>query len=221
MSIILKPSIKHSASIIFLHGLGDTAHGWSDVCERFNRKLPYIKFILPTAPIKPVTINGGFRMTSWYDIVGLSSRDSENCEGIEDSRNIVMQLVAKENEIGIPPNRIMICGFSQGAALSLFTVLQSSLKFAGCVALSGYTAKPSAIRANFATINRDTPILMCHGRLDNVVRYNDAVLSSELLKSLDLTNFKFESYDFLQHSACEEEIDLVEEFIEKNLPLNP
>jgi predicted esterase len=96
-----------------MHGLGDSADGFSDVAEMFSSQLPHVKFILPTAPSSPVTLNGGMVMNSWYDIVGLDDRASETCDGLDDSRNIVNAIVQQEVALGIPHSRIVLAGFSQ------------------------------------------------------------------------------------------------------------
>eukprot|EP00600_Ochromonadales_sp_CCMP1393_P012896 CAMPEP_0175015542 /NCGR_PEP_ID=MMETSP0005-20121125/11245_1 /TAXON_ID=420556 /ORGANISM="Ochromonas sp., Strain CCMP1393" /LENGTH=316 /DNA_ID=CAMNT_0016272547 /DNA_START=329 /DNA_END=1279 /DNA_ORIENTATION=+ len=118
---------SHSATVILLHGLGDSAEGLSELANVFSQeeKLAHIKFILPTADVRPVTLNGGMRMNAWYDITGLDDRASENCDGIDASVARVRQLIEQEqSHVGIPLHRMMLMGFSQGGALSLFTVLQ-------------------------------------------------------------------------------------------------
>jgi predicted esterase len=96
-----------------MHGLGDSADGFSDVAEMFSTALPHVKFILPTAPSQPVTLNGGMSMNSWYDIVGLDDRASEAAPGLSESRQIVQDILRRENELGIPYSRMMLSGFSQ------------------------------------------------------------------------------------------------------------
>lgn len=97
---------KHSASIILMHGLGDSADGWEDSALMLHRQLPYVKFILPTAEVNPVTMNGGYKMNSWYDIVGLDDRAGESCDGIEKSSTRIEKLLDKEFELGLPYSRI-------------------------------------------------------------------------------------------------------------------
>lgn len=163
-----------TATVIFSHGLGDTAQGFLDVGEvrlywankacvlyfdtklfTFGQsvylipsclslhqmlvsKLPYCKVILPTAPTQPVTMNRGMAMPSWYDITGLDHRANEKCDGIEESRQILVTLLQDEHARGIPYSRMVLGGFSQGGALSLYTGLQFPEPLAGIVVLSGY-----------------------------------------------------------------------------------
>lgn len=116
-----------SASIIICHGLGDTAEGFVDVAEQLAKQLPYAKFILPTAPTQKVTMNMGMAMPSWYDIVGLDKRSNEFCKGIDQSQARLTNLISSEMEqLGLPRNRIVLAGFSQGGALSLYTGMQLS-----------------------------------------------------------------------------------------------
>jgi lysophospholipase II len=96
-----------------MHGLGDSADGFADVAEMLSTQLPYVKFILPTAPSSPVSLNGGMVMNSWYDIVGLDDRAAETCDGLDESRRIVTNIIESEVAAGIPHSRIVLAGFSQ------------------------------------------------------------------------------------------------------------
>jgi predicted esterase len=122
--------------------------------KQLSSQLPWCKFVLPTAPVNPVTLNGGMRMNSWYDIVGLDERSNEGCEGIQESRSRIEAILQRErDELGLPYSRMVLAGFSQGGALGLFTGLQlggekaeaaaaasgdEKKKLAGIVVLSGY-----------------------------------------------------------------------------------
>lgn len=112
--IIGPPLGQQSASIILMHGLGDSGDGWLDAAQEISKALPYVKFILPTAPNIPVTLNGGARMNAWYDITGLTAdRASEDCEGILDSVQSIKSILKSEIDSGVSPNRIVLAGFSQ------------------------------------------------------------------------------------------------------------
>jgi lysophospholipase-2 len=142
ISLTPKQESLQSALVVIAHGLGDSADGLADVAEVFAQQLPYCKFILPTAPVQPVTLNGGMPMNSWYDIVGLDERSNESCHGIEDSRKKLMTILQNEHEqTGLPYRRMVLAGFSQGGALSLYTGLQMpnvEQKLAGVCVMSGY-----------------------------------------------------------------------------------
>lgn len=142
--VIIHPeSGRHSATVVVMHGLGDTAEGWSGSCEAWARSeaFQHVKFIVPTAESVPVSMNGGFRMPAWYDIKGLTDRDNEECPGIEESIGRIRQLIDAENAIGLPNSRIVLAGFSQGGAMALSTGLQlkkGSESLAGLLVMSGY-----------------------------------------------------------------------------------
>jgi lysophospholipase-2 len=182
--ITIRPSFgSHSATLIILHGLGDTGEGFADVASSIASTFPYIKVILPTAKTQPVTLNGGMEMPSWYDIVGLSERAAEKCEGIYDSVAIVRQILEEENAEGLPYSRMALAGFSQGGALSLFTGLQLPIeqKLSGICVMSGYLAGASSFKL---TEGLETiPILHCHGTADVVVRHEWAARTKEHLEA--------------------------------------
>ena len=99
--ITIHPAIgKHSATVVFCHGLGDSGEGFCDVAENMSRAMPYCKFILPTANVRPVTLNGGMKMNAWYDIVGLTDRASESCAGIDQSVATIRALLEGEHRLG-------------------------------------------------------------------------------------------------------------------------
>ena len=138
--VILRASQKHTATLIFLHGLGDTGVGWAGALNTI--KPPYMKVICPTANIMPVTLNAGFAMPAWYDILSLDEHDSgkrEDMDGVEEARDTLDGIVNAEAG-SVPRNRIMVGGFSQGGAVALYTVLKSCDRppLAGCIALSTY-----------------------------------------------------------------------------------
>jgi len=146
-----------------LHGLGDSGHGWAPVAENLQPLFPHVKWILPHAPTQPVTLNAGMRMPSWYDITGLDSSAVEDERGIKAAAQngyysillpssegnlqpnlslppieIVSEVIESEIKAGIPPERIVLGGFSQGGAISLYTGLTGPYKLAGIVGLSSY-----------------------------------------------------------------------------------
>lgn len=157
-------------SVIWLHGLGADGHDFVPIIPELN--LPEstsVRFIFPHAPSRPVTINGGMVMPAWYDIRGMDIADKEDREGIEASRNQLLELVDMETERGIPAENIILAGFSQGGAVVLYTALRSGTRYGGIMALSTYL--PFADRAGMENVgvNSDTPLFMGHGTLDPVV----------------------------------------------------
>ncbi len=226
-----------SASIIICHGLGDTAEGFVDVAEQLATQFPYAKFILPTAPIQQVTMNMGMAMPSWYDIVGLDKRSNEFCKGIDESQARLTNLISSEMELGLPRNRIVLAGFSQGGALSLYTGMQLSSSssssghpnsdetttttiapLAGIVLLSGYLPHLSAFRVTPGLEN--TPIWHGHGTVDPLVKIEAARESQSTLMSEQhgATDYTLQCYPGLAHSINPQELSDMLVFLRKVLP---
>ncbi|KAI8598516.1 Phospholipase/carboxylesterase/thioesterase [Dissophora ornata] len=218
-SIVQKASAKHTATVIFIHGLGDSGAGWAPVGEQLGEVLPHVKFIFPNAPSMPVTLNYGMKMPSWYDIKELSSINQEQDEdGMLKSRQQLMQIVREEvEENGIPANRIVVGGFSQGCVMGLLTGLTSEYKFAGIVSFSGYMPLHNKIMNMATDANRKTPILWGHGDADQVVNYDYGVQSVELLKK-NKFNVKFNTYRNMGHGSCPQEIRDLLAFLKETIP---
>lgn len=223
-SIIINAAQKHTATIILAHGLGDSASGWKDAAMEMSGQLPYVKWILPTAPSNPVTLNGGMRMNSWYDIESLSkSREQQNCAGLDESCQIIMDLVQKENAAGISTSRIILAGFSQGGALSLWTGLQfpkseiHPTRLAGVIVLSGYLPRGHAF--SLSEHGKSTPVLHCHGTVDSVVTPEYSSDSKKhVVEAGHSAGYDLRMYPGLAHSASMQELTEVTQWISKILP---
>lgn len=210
---------RHSATVVLMHGLGDSAEGLSDLAERWGSSLGHIKFILPTAEQRPVTLNGGMAMTAWYDIVGLDDRASESCEGIDASVARIRSILGAENSAGMPYSRMLLAGFSQGGAMSIFTGLQlpePDQKLAGLMVMSGYLPGQSQFKLTpgFETI----PVLHCHGSSDPVVRPEWAKMTEDGLKSKGMTDYSLKMYSDVGHSISMAILDDAQAHIAKCLP---
>lgn len=168
--VLLEPSVKAVATVIWLHGLG--ADGFDFVPIVPELQLPDtlgVRFIFPHARPRPVTINGGYVMRAWYDIRGISAGAVEDREGIRESEAVVRDLIEREIAAGIPAQRIVIAGFSQGGAIALQTALRYSQALGGVMALSTYLPLRDLVATEATPANRRIPILMCHGSQDTVV----------------------------------------------------
>ena len=223
-TIIINASHKHTATIILSHGLGDTADGWKDAAFEMSNRLPHVKWILPTAPTNPVTLNGGMRMPSWYDIESLSqSRSTQACLGIDESTQTLHKLIEGEVSKGIVPSRIILAGFSQGGAMSLWTGLQFPSRFAsrlgGVVVLSGYLPKEHAF--NPTEYGKSTPVFHCHGTADPLVlpQFAEASKSSVEQKGHS-AGYTLKMYPGLPHSASMQELRDIVNWISEVLPNN-
>lgn len=212
--VVISAKASHTATVIFLHGLGDTGHGWASSFAAIQS--PYIKYICPTAPTMPVTLNGGIRMPSWFDLMTLDANGPEDVEGIKRAAESVHQLIDQEEKNGIKSNRIILGGFSQGGALALYSALRLQKPLAGIVALSCWVPVNSEF-PDAAIGNRDTPVLQCHGDMDPLVPIQWGQMTSTVLKRF-MKNVEFKKYSGLSHSSCDEEMADVKEFIDKHLP---
>jgi len=182
----------------------------------FTAVHPHIKFVLPTAPMRSVTLNSGMRMPAWYDIKDLSDRMEEDFEGLEETKAQVIDLIEAELKQGLPSNRIVIGGFSQGGAAALYTGFRYTKPLAGILALSSYLPSRAQFSQTLAPENKDTECLMCHGEDDPVVFHQWGLASFETLTSTGV-KAKFMSYPGLMHGASDEEVQDVLSFIKKTL----
>ncbi|XP_024598361.1 LOW QUALITY PROTEIN: acyl-protein thioesterase 1 [Neophocaena asiaeorientalis asiaeorientalis] len=168
----------------------------------------------------PVTLNMNMAMPSWFDIIGLSPDSQEDETGVKQAAERVKALIDQEVKNGIPSNRIILGGFSQGGALSLYTALTTQQKLAGVTALSCWLP----LRASFpqgpiSGVNRDISILQCHGVLDPLVPLMFGSLTAERLKTLvNPANVTFKTYGGMMHSSCQQEMMDIKQFIDKLLP---
>ena len=224
-TIVLSPrdGSAQSATVVICHGLGDTADGWIDTAEQLASALPYVKFILPTAPHRKVTMNMGMAMPAWYDIAGLDKRSNERCDGIDDSRARLAKLIDDEMLLtGLPRGRIVLAGFSQGGALSLYTGMQ--LKggmppepLAGVVLLSGYLPHSSGFAITPGL--ESTPIFHGHGESDPLIKVEYARESRDMVTNgKGATDYRLVTYPNLAHSIAPQEISDLLSFIHKVLP---
>ncbi|KIV85662.1 hypothetical protein PV11_01330 [Exophiala sideris] len=231
-ALIVPALKKHSATIIMAHGLGDSGAGWVSLAESWRRrgKFEDVKFIFPNAPNIPITVNFGMRMPGWYDIVrrrddsdfsDLNQQQDET--GILRSRSTFTKLITDEVAAGIPSNRIILGGFSQGGAMSLFTGVTTPHKLGGVFGLSCYLVLANKIKElakEASDANKDTPFFMGHGDADEVVKYRWGQRTAEMLKNELGHKVEFKTYKGLPHSADMKEIDDLEEFIKRCLPSN-
>ena len=153
------------ASMIVLHGLGADGNDFVPVAHELDlAAVGPVRFVFPHAPTRPVTINGGYVMRAWYDILGLDSHlQREDEAGLRESQALVEALIAREKARGIAAGRIVLAGFSQGCAMTLMTGLRHAERLAGLVGLSGYLPLAAKAEAERHAANRDAPIFLAHG----------------------------------------------------------
>ncbi|KAK7536345.1 Phospholipase/carboxylesterase/thioesterase [Phyllosticta citribraziliensis] len=221
---LVVPALKrHTATVIVAHGLGDSGAGWMFLAENWRRrgKFEEVSFVFPNAPSIPITINMGMRMPGWYDLASLSdiNQRSEDETGIKRSQEYFHNLILEEINKGIPSNRIVIGGFSQGGAIGLLSGLTFPQKLGGIFGLSSYLLLRNKIRDMVPADNpnKETPIFMGHGDIDPVVRHEWGQRTADTLKEWGW-NVDFRTYEGLPHSADPEEIDDLENYLNQRLP---
>ena len=177
-------SAKHA--IIWLHGLGASANDFPPIVPELglDPKRP-IRFIFPQAPNRPVTINMGMVMPSWYDIKGTAINDKQDATGMADSKALLDDLIQQQLDAGIPSENIIIAGFSQGGAVAYHTSLRRAEPLAGLLTLSTYLPFADQVASERAAANQNIPIFVSHGSHDDVVPIKMAEESVAALKQLD------------------------------------
>jgi phospholipase/carboxylesterase len=197
------PNPRHA--IIWLHGLGADGNDFAPIVpELVDRTWPPLRFVFPHAPARPVTINGGMRMRAWYDILGAEIAARQDVAGIRASIVELDALIAREGERGIPPERVILAGFSQGGAIVLAGGLRHAARLGGIVALSTYLPLEPMTATEQSAANAGVPIFMAHGSADPVVPEMLGKLSRDALVALGCA-VKWHSYP-MAHQVCVEEI---------------
>ncbi len=211
-TIEIQPEAEHKYSVIWLHGLGADGHDFEGLVPELHLTAKvHIHFIFPNAPIQPVTINGGMKMRSWYDILEMSLERKVDIAGIYQSAQLVGDLIKQEMALGVPSANILLAGFSQGGLVALHTGLRYPEPLAGIIALSTYLPTVGQLKDERSNANNAIPIFMAHGIIDPVVAVESGKAASDQLKEMDYT---VEWHDYLmEHSLCIEEIEHISTFI--------
>jgi len=200
------------ASVIVLHGLGASGDDFVPVCEQLDlAAVGPVRHILPHAPMRPVTINGGYVMPAWYDILALGGAAAEDESGLRASQALVEELIAREVTRGVAPSRIVLAGFSQGCAMALLTGLRHRERLAGLVGLSGYLPLADKTAAERGAANQATPIFLAHGRFDPMIALPRAQASRDALRALGY-DVRWHEYP-MEHSVCLPEIADLQRFL--------
>ncbi|KGF78358.1 carboxylesterase [Massilia sp. JS1662] len=203
-------------AIIWMHGLGADGNDFVPMVRELDLTgLPGIRFIFPHANTMPVTINNGYVMRSWYDITGLELGRREDENGLRASQKDIEAFIEREKGRGIPASRIILAGFSQGCAMAIQTGLRHPEQLAGLLCLSGYVPLSANVATERTDAGKSTPIFMAHGRYDNVVPFNRAEASRDLLVSL---GYQVEWHEYaMQHTLCLEEVQHISAWLKKVL----
>lgn len=222
-ALVVPALTKHTSTVIVAHGLGDSGAGWMFLAENWRRRNAFeeTKFIFPNAPNIPITLNMGMRMPGWYDIADLGqlANRSEDEAGIVRSQKVFHTLIEDEINAGIPTERIVLGGFSQGGAMSLMAGVTCPTKLGGIFGLSCYLLLQGKVKdmVPAANPNKATPIFMGHGDADPVVKYAWGKKTAEQLTEWGW-DVNFKTYKGLPHSAAPEEIDDLETYLNGRIP---
>lgn len=215
-TIQIETAPNPTASVIWMHGLGADGSDFVPIVRELDLSgCPPIRFIFPTAPTMPVTVNGGYVMRAWYDIFAPDLVRREDEPGLRNSQALVEALIDNEKARGIPAERIVLAGFSQGCAMTLQAGLRHPEKLAGLMCLSGYLPLAAKLADERHAANQQVPIFMAHGTLDPVVVLQRAEQSREVLNQLGY-QIDWHTYP-MQHSVCGEEVEDISAWLTKIL----
>lgn len=190
-------------AIIWLHGLGADADDFVPIVPELALPRP-TRFVFPRAPVRPITINAGYPMRAWYDIVAFDRSAAEDAAGIRASADALRGLIAREQSRGIPAGRIVVAGFSQGGAIALYTTLTGTLGLAGTLALSAYLPLAASVLDGSAPVCTLTPVWMGHGDRDPIVAVSLADRSRRRMQAAGV-DLEWHTYP-MPHSVCAEEV---------------
>ena len=209
-----------AASIIVLHGLGADGNDFVPIAGELDLdRIGPVRFVFPSAPVRPVTINGGYVMRAWYDIhppnANPAAPRQEDEAGLRASQNLVQALLDREAARGVPSRKTVLMGFSQGCAMTLMAGLRAPQRLAGLVGLSGYLPLADTLGAERSGANRDVPIFLAHGDHDPVVTIDRAVASRNVLQTLGY-GVEWHSYP-MEHTVSLPEIQDINAWLLKVL----
>jgi phospholipase/carboxylesterase len=212
---IVEPKLDAKYCVIWLHGLGADGHDFVDIVGHLNISLDHVKFVFPHANVIPITMNGGMEMRGWYDIKSLDANSLNRVvdkDGIKSSIAQVNTLIDAQIAKGIPSESIVLAGFSQGGVIATYTVITSARKLAGLMALSTYLPAWDEFKSSTTSINKNLPILVCHGTDDQVL---PEILGKDLSEKLSEQGFDndYKTYAGMQHSVCPQEVSDISNFL--------
>ena len=205
------------AAVIWLHGLGADGHDFEPIVPELVRPSERaLRFIFPHAPMRPVTLNGGYVMRAWYDIIAIDQRAVEDESGIRASQALITALIHRENARGILTGRIVLAGFSQGGAMALYGGTRYSERLAGIIGLSCYQVLAGRFAAERNPANQATPIFLAHGTQDPVVL---PALGEAARQQLQAAGYTVEWHAYsMPHSVCPEEVADIAAWLRRVLP---
>ena len=218
-TIEVHPGEDAVASVIVLHGLGADGTDFLPFADEIDLKaIGPVRWLLPRAPVRPVTVNNGYRMRAWYDIYefGVQAKNPREDEsGLRETFAAVHALIDREVARGVPARRIVLAGFSQGCAITLGAGLRYRERLAGLAGMSGYLPLASTTAAERHDAHALTPLFLAHGTRDPVVGLDRGSAARDALKAL---GYAIEWHDYpMEHSVCAEEVAELQRFLQRVL----
>ncbi|MDU0352935.1 alpha/beta hydrolase fold domain-containing protein [Paraglaciecola aquimarina] len=212
----VNPTTPAKAAVIWLHGLGDSGNGFAPIVPELHiPEALAVRFIFPHAPIRPVTVNNGMEMRAWYDIKSMDFNSRADRAGVDESSALVQALIEQEIAQGIPANRIVLAGFSQGGVIALHLGTRIEQKLAGIMSLSSYMCEPESLSAEAHTANKHTPIFVAHGQQDDVV---PMAMGNAAFNTLQSNGYPASWSEYaMQHNVCMQEINDISNWLQKVL----
>jgi len=214
-ALVINPEERATASIIWLHGLGADGHDFEPLVPQLESRQHPLRFIFPHAPEQPITINNGMVMPAWYDITAMDLTHGEDTPGVHESEQLLIEWIEHEITTGIPPERIILAGFSQGGAIALQTGLRYPKRLGGIIALSTYLPLPERFEHENSHASNNLPIFMAHGSYDPVISINSGERSAMQIRG---AGYEVEWHDYpMEHSVNNEEIGDIASWISHQL----
>jgi len=216
----VEPQGPARASVIWLHGLGADGHDFEGAVPMLGLDPALgVRFVFPHAPVRPVTINGGMQMRAWYDILALELERRVDEAGVLESTSDLSALIAREQERGVPPERVILAGFSQGGAIAIHTALRHHQPLAGLLALSTYLLRGETLAAEAHPANAQLPVFQAHGSLDPMVPFAAGESACEALRAQGL-EVEWSSWP-VPHAVSPEELQRAGGWIAARLAIEP
>lgn len=212
--IEINPDQPAIGTVILLHGLGADGNDFVPLVKELHLppNLP-LRFVFPNAPLRPVTINNGYVMPAWYDIISMNIDQRADQNGMYESVAAINHFIDNEIKLGTPSQNIILAGFSQGAVIAMTCGIRLKQPLAGILAMSGYLPFADELVAEADDINRKIPIFMGHGTQDPIIPYNVGLSAFDVLKRAGFA-VNWHSYA-MAHSVCDKEVQEISAWLKK------
>jgi phospholipase/carboxylesterase len=212
---IKEPAEKAQAIVIWLHGLGSNYQDMAALSDALSVK-ESVKHIYLQAPDRAVTINGGMRMPAWYDIQNITLNSREDLQGLLESQNTLEAVIDQEIQQGLSSEKIYLAGFSQGAAVALFTGIACEQRLGGVICLSGYLPCVEHLKINQ---QHTLPIFFGVGLYDDVVLPQWTQIGFQFLKQHQYRELILQEYN-MAHAVCSEEVQDLSKWLSERIQIN-